>query len=126
MTATIYSSQAIWQGTTLVVMSRMTQVDGQTAIILANVSTITRTIGTMIGGMWSIGSPVSLVVSTVIGALSTANGWTVDAIGYNLRDIVAASLLNVVGNSEVEYTITLTDGTVSILVIAVDVKAVFN
>ena len=126
MTATIYSSHSIWQGTSLVVMSRLTQADGQTAIVSANVSTITRTIGTMVSGIWSIGSPVSLVVGTVIGALATNNGWTVDSIGYNLRDIIPASLLGVAGNSEVEYTITLTDGTVSILVIAVVVKAVFN
>ena len=120
-----YKAGNSWKGQPFAVLTRLTAVDGSTVLTSGNVTSITRTIGYKSAGVWFNGSPVSLTVGSTISTLSTSNGWTNDATGYNFRDIVPGSSLTNTGETRIEYIVTTSDGNNVTFVVEVNVKTPF-
>lgn len=97
--------------------------DGVTLVTQSSLSSITRQVSCLVEGVWVSMGVDSLVISSVISnALQTGNGWTANTAGYNFRDVVPAARFSNVGATVILYTLTGTDGTVTEIVVAFDVK----
>lgn len=119
-----FTAAPIWQGSTLCVMLSAYWADGATLVTQSSLSAITRQVSCLVEGVWQTLAADTLTISAVISnTLQIANGWNVDSSGYNLRDVVPAARFSNIGTTCIVYTLTGTDGTVSVIEVQTQVQA---
>ena len=100
----------VWLGSPIQTMTRLYAFDGVTLLTTGNVTSVKRSIGVKVNGVWVAGDVRTIPVSSVISGVQVANGWSVDSVGYNFRDVVPASLLATAGLTRIDYVVTTSDG----------------
>lgn len=110
MSATTITRAFVWEDGDAACMARVT-LNGSN-ITQSTISSISRKVFDLDSATptTAISTTTPAVASTVFNTLQTDGRWTVDAIGYNFRDTIAASVITDAHRYRVEYVVTGASG----------------
>lgn len=126
MKPTDITRETVWEDCGATNLGRLVSIDGE-YITQAVVASIQREIFDLDSDTpdVAVDSKALVVADSVFDTLQTDGQWREDVVGYNFRDVVAASILSTGGhNYQVEYLFTPASGEVYMLMFVLPAKPI--